>query len=353
MKAHDLILALFFSDAYSLVFENIKLSEESTESLPESSRDDLKSLSLKFLGPLFLTANIEGGKNWKMESIESSLTLKQKITGDVDLIQSFFTLNSSLESEGNMTNLFALIGSPYTEDIKLIYEKMVKFIHPSIIQGRIMNESVYADNFNFNEFIKEELRRGVNLIEYSLGSARRMGGTYWEEQKDYHCIGIIERVKSDDLNTSHLYTYEPDDPIVSDLLQFIPSFYVMAIIPEYYEYHIKQTLKLFQITSVHPNLRVIKLTLEDKQVIYLEEYLVENEIIRSLGVILISENEIFKDSKNLSHYKKDLRLILDKRNDLLKSVVGFSSKFDPFNKWDTNSEEGLNNIKNLFDKKNT
>ncbi len=353
MKAHDLILGLFYSDESSLVFENIKLSEKSTESLPESSRDDLKSLSLKFLGPLFLTANIEGGKNWKMEFIESSLTLKQNITGDVDLIQSFFTLNSSLESEGILTNLFALIGSPYTEDIKLIYEKMIKFIHPSIIQGRIMNESVYADNFNFNEFIKEELRRGINLIEYSLGSARKMGGKYWEEQKDYHCIGIIERVKSEDLNTSHLYTYEVDDPIVSDLLQFIPSFYVMAIIPEYYEYHIQQTLKLFQIITVHPNLRMIKLTLEDKQVIYLEEYLVENEIIRSLGVILISENELFRDSKNLSHYKKDLRLILDKRKDILKSVMSFNSKFDPFNKWDTKSEEGLNNIKNLFDKKNT
>ena len=193
------IVGLFYSDENNLVYENIKYSEK----ISDEVTNKLRLLSFKFLGPLFLTASSLEGSNWKIDFIESSLSNYQKRTIDVDVIQSFFNLNSSMYSGDGITNLFTLIVSPYTEDIKVIYEKMVKYIHPCIIQGKILKESMLGNDFNLKKFIEEELERGINLIEISLGSSRKM---YWEEQSKYHCVSFIERKKSDKSKESHLYT---------------------------------------------------------------------------------------------------------------------------------------------------
>ncbi|MFW9874071.1 MAG: hypothetical protein ACFFG0_13265 [Candidatus Thorarchaeota archaeon] len=75
-------------------------------------------------------------------------------TTKTDVIQSFFTLNSSINTSEGTTNLFALMGSPFTEDMKLIYEEISEYIHPSIIQGKVVNENLLGNRFNFSRFIK-------------------------------------------------------------------------------------------------------------------------------------------------------------------------------------------------------
>ena len=83
-----------------------------------------------------------------------------KLNQETDVIQSFFNLNSSMETkEGILTNLFALIGSPYTEDIKDIYGRMVDYIHPSINQGKIINEKLKTEGYRFDKFIMDEFNR--------------------------------------------------------------------------------------------------------------------------------------------------------------------------------------------------
>ena len=168
LDTKDLILGLFFSDENNLVHDTIKFSMD----LSEESKSQLNMLSFKFLGPIFLTASAVEGDNWKIELIESTLSLDQmKLNQETDVIQSFFNLNSSIEVEdGISTNLFTLIGSPYTEDIKDLYDKMVNYIHPSINQGKMVNEKLKTEGYRFDHFVKEELQRGIDLIEYSLGS---------------------------------------------------------------------------------------------------------------------------------------------------------------------------------------
>ncbi|MFX0030999.1 MAG: hypothetical protein ACFE8B_17425, partial [Candidatus Hermodarchaeota archaeon] len=199
MNDKELILALFYADENNLVYETIKHSE----SFNEDKRNKLKMLSFKFLGPVFLTAASGIGNNWKIESIEASLSLLNSKAIEADIIQSFFTLNSSIENSEGPTNLFTIISTPFTEDIKLIYDEISEYIHPSIIQGKIINENLLGARFNFSRFISTELYRGINLIEYSLGASRKI---YWEEEQKYYCVGLIERKNAIDLRISNLYT---------------------------------------------------------------------------------------------------------------------------------------------------
>ena len=186
MKAEEIILGLFYADEDNLVFDKIKCSED----FSEEEKSDLKMLSFKFLGPVFLTAATGIGNNWIIEFIESSLSLSDTETFDSDVIQSFFTLNSSMGTSDGKTNLFALISTPFTEDIKLIHDEISEYIHPSILQGKTVNENLLGSRFNFDRFILNELYRGLNLIEYSLGASRK---SYWEERQQYYCVGVIER----------------------------------------------------------------------------------------------------------------------------------------------------------------
>lgn len=345
MQDKDLILGLFYSDETKRVFEKIKFFN----ALSDETDIIFSVLSLKYLGVLFLAESMIKGKNWTLNSVESTLTAPTKKITNQDIIQSFFCLNSSKDFEGIRTNLFTFIGSPYTEDVKLIHQKLIRYIHPSIIQGNIVNRSKNKDGYNFHKFIDNELERGINLIEYSLGSSRKM---HWEEKQNYYCIGIIERKGSEDLKRTNLYTFDYDDLLKNKYISSIPSYYVMAILPDYYENRIIETLRIFNRINVYPNIRWIDLSNNKKKVLYLEEFLVENNVRKSYGVILINTDENHINSDNITFYKKKLRLILDKNKNFEETVIEINPKINPFEKWNINSQDSLKKIHNLLDNEN-
>ena len=339
MKYDDRILGLFFSDEDNLIYDHIKFSEN----LTESNKNQLNMLSYKFLGPVFLTAASSDADNWKIKLIESSLSHYQGQFSDV--IQSFFSLNSSITSDDGITNLFALIGSPYTEDLYDIYNILEKYIHPSIFQGRIVNEDLLGDRFNFHKFIKSELIRGLHLIDYSLGSSRK---SYWEMQHKYSCIGLIERVISEGEKSSCLYTYEENDFLRKESLKSIPSYNVMCILSDYYENLINETLRIFNKMGLFSNIRLISLYNQNKKVIYLEEFQIEENVKKCYGAILIQDNNILGNPKKLTYYKKILRLILDSNKELSEILNLFNPRFTN-KKWSTQTDEDLNKIGAVLD----
>lgn len=339
MEESEYILGLFYSDEYGVVFDNIKRSKD----LTEERKNELIMLPFKFLGPVFMTESSTKEKKWIIEFIEASLSLYDVSTDNVAILQSFFNLNSSIDSGEGITNLYALIGSPYTEDIKVIYDKMVKYIHPSIIQGKIINEGFQGKNFNYNTFIKNELNRGLELIEYHLGSARK---AYWEEQPNYQCIALIEREVIDNDKKSYLYTFKETSPLIE---KNILSYHVMATLPGYYENLIRQTLEVFGKKGIYPHLRKIKLRYEKKKVIYMEEFWMSSNEKKSFGVVLIPDDEKREKITNLSYFKKFLRLLLDSNKKLEEIIPEINPNFSTF-KWGINSEEDLNKIHNILDK---
>lgn len=341
MNDKEIILGLFYADEDNLVFDNIKCSDD----FSEEKRNELKMLSFRFLGPVFLTAASGIGNNWKIESIEASLSLRYSKAIEADVIQSFFTLNSSMDTLEGSTYLFALISTPFTEDIKLIYDEISKYVHPSIMQGKVVNENLLGSRFNFSRFIKAELYRGINLIEYSLGSSRKM---YWEEGRRYYCVGLIERKNSEDIRDSNLYTFDKNDPLRKRYLDYIPSYYVMSILPDYYEHLISETLELYNKKGVYPSIRSINLCYEDKKVVYLEEFTLDNGILNSYGVILVQQNEVTETNKNLSYFKKKLRLILDSKKDL-KEILRLINPHFKEERWGTILDEELNRIGEVLD----
>lgn len=341
MEDYGKILGLFFSDENNLIYENVKYLKY----LSEEKKDKLKVLPMKFLGPLFLTAASDSKQNWKIDLIESTLSLYQEREMERDVIQSFFSLNSSMSSGDGMTNLFTLIGTPYTEDIEIIYRKITEYIHPSIIQGKIVKESIMGDEFSFKNFINEELNRGLDLIENSLGSSRKM---YWKEQQKYSCVGLVERIISSDSTETNLLTFEEDNPLRAQLLSEIPTFYVMTIIPDFYEKLITQTLNIFNKTNVYPNIRQVKLSKKGKKVLYMEEFLKENGIKKSYGFILIPKEILSGKFRNISYYRKHLRLILDGSERMERILTNINPEFG-IDRWGANSEEQLNEIKLKLD----
>jgi len=344
MESREKILGMFYSDTNNLIHESIKYSE----SFSQETREQIKMLPFKFLGPVFLTSSSAEGNNWKIDLIESSLSMRQetKIRDVEIMIQSFINLNSSMIFEDGVTNLFTLIGSPYTEDIKPIYEKMTRYIHPSINQGILINKKRIGMKFKVARFIREELNRGINLIDYYLGSSRKM---YWEEEHKYYCIGVIERKVSGEAKTSNLYTFDRDSLLRRIHAHSIPSFYVMAIIPDFYENLVLETLKLFGKKNLLPNIRQINLSSEQKKVIYYEEFVIEKEQKISLGVILIQEDANENETNNISHYKKHLRQILDQKIDIGENLMNINRDFS-LEKWPTSQEEDLNKIHVYLDK---
>lgn len=337
----EIVLGLFYSDENNLIFDNIKFSEN----LSENSINQLKMLPYKFFGPVFLTA-ASGKENWEINLIESSLSLLRKRNYDADIIQTFFSLNSSKElAEDQTTHLFALVGSPHTEDVKLLYDKLVKYIHPSIIQGKLVQEKMINDEFQFKKFIKSELIRGLNLIDYSLGASRRI---YWEEQQKYFCIGMIERIFENGSKSSNFYTFDKDNPLRKHVLPFIPSFYIFTILPDYYENLIDETLKTFDKTGIYPHIRRIELKSQEKQAIYMEEFKEEKDVRKSYGVILIPEGQTVKEGDSITYYKRNLRDILDGHKDLSEVLKKLNPQFKN-EKWCTSTDEDLNKIRACFD----
>jgi hypothetical protein len=341
MNDEEIILGLFFADEDNLVFENVKCQEN----LSEDTKNSLKMLSFKFLGPVFLTAATIIGNNWVIESIESSLSLSDTEVNSADVIQSFFALNSSMATLDGNTNLFTLISTPFTEDIKLIHDEISEYIHPSILQGKIVNENLLGSRFNLDRFIRNELSRGLNLIEYSLGASRKV---YWEERQQYYCVGVIERKNGEDLRVSNLYTFDKYDLLRKKYLDFIPSYYVLSILPDYYEHLISETLELYNKKGVYPNIRLIKLSNENKKVVYLEEFVIENSITKSYGVVLVQQSENTEENHNLSYYRKILRSILDRKKDLRDVIKSINPHFEDI-RWGAILEEELNQIADILD----
>jgi hypothetical protein len=345
MESLDLLLGLFFSSEDSIIYENIELSTK----LPNDNIQQIKLLPMRFLGPLFMTLAYDDKKKWNINFIESTLSSNQEYSNQKSFIQSFLCLNSSVEVENNSTYLFAFIGSPYTEDPKILYEKINNYIHQSIIQGKYVNQKIYGVEFNYNRFISGELKRGVNLIKHSLGSPRKM---YWEEKKKYYSVGLIERKKNGDFVESYLYTFDTDDPLRTRVLTDIPSYYLMAILPDYFEIRILETLTLFKKKEIYPNIRTIKLSSSNGEVLYIEEFVIENQIRRSYGLILVPTSEELKECYKISFFKKKLRQILDKKRNFEETIIEINSRINPFDKWSVNSNESLGNIKELLDNKN-
>ncbi len=340
MNNINAILGLFFADENEMVYDKIKISE----GLTEERENDLKMLSFKYLGPVFLTEMCNKGNPWNIDFVESALMLQDQGSYEKSF-QSFFNINSSSETIDGRVNLSALIASLYTEDIKEIADELREYIFPAINQGKIVEENFLGSRFKHSKFIHRELTRGLNLIEYSLGSSRKV---YWEEQHNYYCVGLIERIVSKYDKTSFLLTFDKDNLLRKKCLEFIPSYYIMAILPDYYEKLIDETLKLFNVTTISPNIRLIKLHSFEKKLIYLEEYVVEKNIKKSYGVILIEDAEGFNDLNKISFYKKNLRLILDG----VKDVHEIMPKINPnlsFKRWDTLSNESLNDLEANLD----
>ncbi|MHA1724637.1 MAG: hypothetical protein ACTSXH_07320 [Promethearchaeota archaeon] len=343
MKEISPLLGLFFCTEDNIIYDEIKFPQK----LSESNLEQLKVLSLRFLGPIFLAKAIQSPMPWQIERIESSLSLKSAQIDRLNLMQSFFILNSTKTFQGKITNLFSFIGSPYTEDIKIIHEKLDEIIHPSMLQGKIVEEALKGEDFNFDRFIRRELRKGLNFIEYSLGSPRKI---YWESPKEYYCIGAIKQTSSRDQEKSYLYTCDYDDPIRKEILKKIPSFYVLSIVPNYYEHRIIETLNLFNIMHVIPSIRLIELKRNDDVVIYLEESLIKGDYKESYGVFLINDFNLEVEPKKLIYYRKMLHLILDEKKSFEKIIAEINPIINPFYSWDIREDKALKKIQYSLDK---
>jgi len=341
MNNINAILGLFFANEDEMVYDKIKISED----LTEEKENNLKMLSFKYLGPVFLTEMCNKGNPWNIDLVESALILQNQGSYSEKRFQSFFNINSSNETIDGVVNLSALIASPYTEDIKEITDELYEYILPSIIQGKIVEENFLGSRFKYSKFIQNELTRGINLIEHSLGSSRKV---YWEEQQNYYCVGLIERIVSKYYKASNLLTFDKDNSLRKKCLEFIPSYYVMAVLPDYYEKLIDETLKLYNVTTISPNIRLIKLHSQEKKVIYLEEYVDDKNMKKSYGAILIENTGGFSGSNKISFYKKNLRLLLDKNKDIHDIMLKINPNFT-FKKWDTLSNERLNDLEANLD----
>ncbi|MFW9901474.1 MAG: hypothetical protein ACFFDY_09305 [Candidatus Thorarchaeota archaeon] len=343
-KGSEFLLGLFFSDDQTIVYDNIKLSYE----LQKETIHKLRAMSLNFLGPLIMARNLYNQKGWKIDYIETSLTPQIRMTVDDTLMQSFTCLNSTKKIAESITNLFGFIGSPYTEDLTMIYEKIDKYIHPSIIQEKLIAQTIYGTNFDFNLLIEDELKRGVDLIEHTLGSPRKM---YWEEKISYSTVGVIKRTKNNEIFKTNLYTFDLDDILRQEALEHIPSYYYMGILPDYYEQQMNETLRLFGKNGLNTNIIKIKISNPEKVVLYIEEFATNTDGKTSYGLILIPSNEKIKEAQDLSFYKKKLRHMLNKNKDFERTVIELHSRINPFETWNLNSDASLKNIEKQLDSK--
>ena len=90
MKVFDAILGLFFANEEENVYDKIKISED----LTEERENNLKMLSFKYLGPVFLTEMCNQGNPWNIDFVESALMLQDQGTFNEKSFQSFFNILS-------------------------------------------------------------------------------------------------------------------------------------------------------------------------------------------------------------------------------------------------------------------
>ena len=133
---------------------------------------------------------------------------------------------------------------------------------------------------------------------------------------------------------------------VPSVFRFNP--YVMSILPDYYEHLISETLDLYDKRGVSPKIRLIRLIHENKKVIYLEEFILENSIFKSYGVILVQQNPGTEEIHNLSYYRKILRNILDRKKNL-RDVIKIINPYFEDVRWGAILDEELNQIAEVLD----
>ena len=124
----------------------------------------------------------------------------------------------------------------------------------------------------------------------------------------------------------------------------------MSILPDYYEHLISETLGLYNKKGVYPNIRLINLSYEEKKVVYLEEYILEDGIFKSYGVILIQQSEVSEESQNLSYFRKKLRTILDGKKNLKDTIKSINPRFEDV-RWGATIDKELNQIAEILDNK--
>jgi hypothetical protein len=122
----------------------------------------------------------------------------------------------------------------------------------------------------------------------------------------------------------------------------------MAILPDYYEHLISDTLDLYNKRGVSPKIRLIKLSYENKKVLYLEEFILENSIFKSYGVILVQLSQSTEEIYNISYYRKNLRTILDRKKNLRDVIKSINPKFEDV-RWGAILDEELNQIAEILD----
>lgn len=346
MRGSNNLIGLFFSDENNLVYKKIQHFLD----ISEQKATELEMLTFKFFGPVYMTAAENSKQQWKIDFIEASLGLKQGMNTNWKNLQSFFTLNSSYPTEkGEITHLSAFISSPYTEDYEPLYDKFTEYIHPCLVQGNIFKKKTSNGEFKERRFIREELDRGLQLLNYNLGSARKM---YLKEHQKFFCIGVIKNFYKDGKKLSKFYTFDKDDQLISDINENIPSFYIISTIPNYYETLLTNTIDLFNISAYSANLRRINLSSQEKEVVYIEEYVVKEDKKESIGVILIpAPKELLDQSENISMYRKKIRTHLDngKAYEIDDFLKAFNARFST-QEWDISSEQGLNEIQINLDK---
>ncbi len=341
----DHLLGLFFSDEQNFIYDHLV----ELNCISPSYREQLKVLAFRFLGPLFFSAASKSKRSWSFELIECGLILdpiKPKIG---NFFQSLFVVNSSIFSQNALTNLCAVCASIYTENIDIIQEKMQTYIHPSILQGKLVGEYNQGIKFNLGEYFENEVRRGAINLKDTLGQARKAYGH--PEDLEYYVVGIIERKGNLYEKTTTLFTFDQDDPLRLQIKKFIPSFYICAILPDYYEHRMIETLLIFKRDQVIPTLNKIQLTGPYGKAIYIEEYISDGEEIHSFGLILISENEYTQNIQKLSSYKRKLREILlnQDENERKRTLAMLNPSINPFKEWKANTSEELHLIQNLLD----
>jgi hypothetical protein len=123
----------------------------------------------------------------------------------------------------------------------------------------------------------------------------------------------------------------------------------MGILPDYYEKRMNETLKLFEKQGLYPNIIKIKVSNPNKEVLYLEEFVINSNEKLSYGLILIPSNNKIKESREIFYYKKKLRFMLDKKKEFERYIIDLNSKINPFKKWSLNSEEALRKIEKKLD----
>lgn len=347
MKKPDLILGVFFSDQNNLVYEHFRLSEM----FSIKTKINLKLLANRLLGPIYFTAAYSLESDWHIDLIESSISLFHDKNKYLDVMQSFFILNSSQIIPGidEPTNVLVFIGSPYTEDIYLMYDILTKYIHPSIIETLVINNHQFGlNNWNPKGPISKELKRASNLIESTAGQPRK---SHWKKPEKYICIALNQRKISDSSDYSYFYTIYEDDPLRKKLLEYIPGYYIIAILPEYYENRIQETFSIYNREEMIPHITTIRLSDKEKELLYMEDFEINHNRKKSYGLYLLPCSNLPIEGKPLSFYKHFLIEILENKHDFNKEIRKLNTKINSFDKFNLHDNVELNQLQANYDEK--